>query len=197
MGSKFLFPLSPGVLFHIHFQSFFFIIINIPVLTLPSVCTLSSFCAYWFLLSITSSTRIQTKPFAWLPVNIKKKKKKSRGQLLCCLPYTHGFHVNPVCAVWLPERWWSDCWPLYVWGILTKENSALHNFTGSVVWKISYEDWFKSPLHAWHAVEQQPQNLWKKLWDVSLELDKQWGLDPGSRFTHKHICWGFSIWTEL
>lgn len=39
-------------LFHLLFQSFFYLLILI--LTLPPVATLSSFCGYWFLLSIRS-----------------------------------------------------------------------------------------------------------------------------------------------
>lgn len=31
-----------------------------------------------------------------------------------------------ICAVWVPERGWSVWRSLYVWGILTKENSTLH-----------------------------------------------------------------------
>lgn len=42
-----------------------------PLLPLSSVSTPSSFRGYGFLLSIRSSTWIQTRPFAWLPINIK------------------------------------------------------------------------------------------------------------------------------
>lgn len=58
----------------------FFFLVDLPFLSLSSftatfvltfsLSTLSSFSAYWFVPSIRSSTWIQTRPFAWLPINI-------------------------------------------------------------------------------------------------------------------------------
>lgn len=121
----------------------------IPFLTLLSVSSLSFSCGYWFLLSIRASSRMQTRPSAWLPINIKNP-----GMV------TVLFALFP--CEYLPCFFWgvqSD--DRCMTGILTEKNSTFHlnsQVQRSCMGDLLHDRCTKSPLHS--------QEFVKRLWNV-------------------------------
>lgn len=56
-----------------------------------------------------------------------------------------------------------------------------------------YRGWCKSLPRSWGAVVQWSQYLWLKLWDLSLELSKQWDLSLDPELERRDTHWQFKI----
>ncbi len=113
-----------------------------PLLPLASVSTLSSSCGYWFLLLMRSSTWIQTRPFAWLPINIRNSgiatllfatNPQFYSECVLCKYQRGDGHSDDHC---ISERFWHKRIARSTWC----------NFTGRVAGTIVYKGQRKSPL---------------------------------------------------
>lgn len=110
-----LLPLYPSVsLFHLPLQSFF-------IIPLLALC-LYPFIFLWLLIpTVNKIFHLNTNKAICMTAN---QYQKSRDGY--CVVCNTAMVLMWICAVWVPERGWSVWRSLYVWGILTKENSTLH-----------------------------------------------------------------------
>lgn len=167
----------------------FLSILSFLILPLSSVSTPSSLRRYWFVLSIRSSTWIQTSPSAWLPINIKNP-----GAAFLLFG-SKSIALMWVCAVWGANS--GDCSDNCISEdfFYTEELHASIDAFLQVEWhgtsRVTAD--VSPPPHrprltSAGVVRHRSQYLWVKLWDLSPELGKQSDFSPypRARWRNKH-----------